>query len=177
MEKEFRAKEICELSGATKSQLSPWVAAGAIVPIKDDPRRGGVRIYSRQNLAVAMICKELANYSLPVREIATTVRLFENYNDNNIDSNVWLWLEKDPDMFLGVSRLGSFDYDNWRKKDHIKGVYMDGFLVNATQNRINADYLTTVLKEEALANFIKSVSSVIIIDLKSILEKAGMIEK
>lgn len=174
MEKEFRAKEICELSGATKSQLSPWVSAGAIVPLRDDPRRGGVRIYSRQNLAVAMICKELANYSLPVREIASTARLFGNYNDNN---NVWLLLEKDPDIFLGVSRLGSFDYDNWRKKDHIKGVYMDGFLVNATQNRINADYLTTVFKEEALANFIKSVPSVIIIDLKQILEKAGMIKE
>jgi len=169
MEKEFRAKEICELTGATKSQLSPWVSAGAIKPLKDDPRRGGVRIYSRQNLMEAMICKELANYSLPVRTIAETIVSMKEEKYFIQDINAWQKLKKDPDMLLVLVQTGT-DATNPIPPDLFEILYP-----GRSQTGKNAAYYVAVFKKEFFLEFINHFSSAIVVDLKKIIERAEMV--
>lgn len=68
--KTYHSKDIQRLARVTKMQLGHWVNVGAIIPLKDDPRRGGVRIFSQQNLVEAMICRELNYWRMEARSIA-----------------------------------------------------------------------------------------------------------
>jgi len=171
MEKEFRAKEICELSGATKSQLSPWVAAGAIKPLRDDPRRGGVRIYSIENLVEAMICKELANYSLPVRTIAETIVTMKEDIYYSPAMTGWQKMKKDPDMLLVLVQTGAAA-TNPIPPDLFKILFP-----GRSQTGKNAAYTVSVLTKEHFVEIIKHYSSAIVVDLKKIIKRAGMVKE
>jgi len=174
MEKEFRSKEICEKSGATRTQLSPWVAAGAIVPLIDDPRRGGVRIYSRQNLVEAMICKELANYSLPVRSIAEILKTMRNkrFKFGGIKENsrkVWEMLKENPVLCLLVGQEGSIVFPSGAEE--FKKRYP-----GRSRTGKNAVYIV-MLKERGDKYMATIFSSAILINLEPMLRLAGMIEE
>lgn len=177
METEFRAKEICELSGATKSQLSPWVAAGAIVPLRDDPRRGGVRVYSIRNLVEAMICKELAKYSFPVRSIAMTMAAM-NDKSRNMASGfrevAWESLKKNPNLLFCVFQISSLNIESARNEKYYKE--LSEAIANSPKGR-HATQWPYILKKEDILNVLSGVSSMIIIDLGLILYKAGICKK
>jgi DNA-binding transcriptional MerR regulator len=63
--KTYSSKEIQELAGVSKIQLIHWIDIGAIVPWKEDRRRGGKRLFNQQNLIEVLICRELNNFRLP----------------------------------------------------------------------------------------------------------------
>ena len=71
MEKaKYKSCDIMEQAGITKIQLSHWINMGAIDPLVDDRRRGGVRYFSQQNMVEALVCKALNGHRLPVNAIA-----------------------------------------------------------------------------------------------------------
>ena len=70
-------------------QLGHWVNVGAIIPLKDDPRRGGVRVFSQQNLIEAMICRELNYFRMEARSIAGPLGCLR-------DRQFWGRLAEDP---------------------------------------------------------------------------------
>jgi len=66
----FKSREIERMAGVSKIQLVHWINSGAITPLLDDRRRGGVRFFSRENLFEVIICKRLNEWRLPVHTIA-----------------------------------------------------------------------------------------------------------
>ena len=189
---EFKAKEVMELTGVPKARLGPWVAAGAIVPLKKDFRRGGVSIYSRQNLAEVLICKELSNHSLPVRTIVDVLGMMRDFPFSNKkdgtdeEKNAWERLEKTPAQFLCLAQCGSTfgRIPTNIPDDAPDAVYKEAydkvfklFYGDTPKNGKNAIYVGAIIKSSDLEGFIENASSTLIINLKPILEKAGMIKE
>lgn len=62
--KTYRSTDIQKIAKVTKMQLVHWSQTGAIVPLEDARGRGSRRLYSRQNLMEALICRELSKFSM-----------------------------------------------------------------------------------------------------------------
>ena len=196
----FKAKEVMELTGVPKSRLGPWVAAGAIVPLKEDFRRGGVNIYSRQNLAEVLICEKLSDYSVPVRGMVMTVKKMQDTSgvrivgiekgmedktvgefwtdkcrfEDVVVENAWQKLKKNPEMCLCLTKLKNI-------ANHLSGNPVPPYTVEDVYPGLNlrgrnSVYIPEVIKIEEIAKKLKDYSSLILIDLKPILKKAGMIK-
>ena len=116
----------------------------------------------------AMICKELANYSLPVRTIAETIVSMKEEKFNNQGINAWQILKKDPDMLLVLVQFGTFT------TDPMDPDLFELLFPGRSQSGKNAAYQLGVFKKEFFAEFINHFSSAIVVDLKKIVERAGM---
>jgi hypothetical protein len=66
---EFKSVQLMELTGLTKPQINHLVTKGCIKPAFDDPRRGGVRYYDRENLFEACASKVMLDSQLKVESI------------------------------------------------------------------------------------------------------------
>ena len=75
---EFSAVEVASHARVSRRQLIHWVEMRAIIPWKEDRRRGGRRFFNKQNLIEAMICRELNSYRVSVhlfKDILSGLRL------------------------------------------------------------------------------------------------------
>ncbi len=63
----YKSKELAERVGITTVQLAHWVNIGAIEPLINDRRRGGVRYFDGMNMFEAMICKQINEYRLSIQ--------------------------------------------------------------------------------------------------------------
>jgi DNA-binding transcriptional MerR regulator len=77
MEK-YKSADVIKITRVTKVQLNHWINMGAIKPLVDDKRRGGVRYFSKQNLVQAFICKHLNEYGLPVHKIKMALDMIKD---------------------------------------------------------------------------------------------------
>lgn len=200
----FKAKEVMELTGVPKSRLGPWVAAGAIVPLKEDFRRGGVNIYSRQNLAEVLICEKLSDHSLPVREMVRTVKNMQNTCGERIVGiekgmedkpavewwtdkcriehvvveNAWQKLKKNPEMCLCLTQIKNVrNLLGGGEAEPVPPFTLEDVWPGINRSGRNTTYYPDVIKIEEIAKKLKDYSSLILIDLKPIMKKAGMIKE
>ena len=198
----FKAKEVMELTGVPKSRLGPWVAAGAIVPLKEDFRRGGVNIYSRQNLAEVLICEKLSDYSVPVRGMVMTVKKMQDTRgvrivgiekgmedktvgefwtdkcrfEDVVVENAWQKLKKNPEMCLCLTQLKNV-VNQFPATKPILPYTLEDVWPGINRSGRNTTYHPDVIKIEEIAKKLKDYSSLILIDLKPIMKKAGMIKE
>lgn len=63
-DKTYRSTDIQKIAMVTKMQLVHWTQTGAIIPLEDARGRGSRRVYNRQNLMEALICRELSKFSI-----------------------------------------------------------------------------------------------------------------
>jgi hypothetical protein len=163
---ELKSRDIERMAGVSKIQLVHWINSNAIVPMKDDRRRGGVRYFSRQNLFEAMLCKQLNEWRLPVQTIAGIsqhVMLNNFFNQYKKDSNlVKPFLVAAP--FRGMK---GFSFDPVREK---AGKRFSKSLFQKIANTARPQ----IIAEDEIPNFLKKPTAfaAIIIDLKHIAEKA-----
>jgi len=173
--KTYGAKEISELSGATKMQLNHWVNYGAIIPAVDDPRRGGVRKYSKQNLAEAMVCKKLNDYQISARVIseATSHMRSQSFGKFGRERDAWQILEKNPKMFLGVSPIGHLSING----ESVPVELFSEIFPDHTLGGENALYTSIVFPKKDVLKSIENFYSMLLIDLEMIVRKSKIFEK
>jgi DNA-binding transcriptional MerR regulator len=84
----YKSKDILEKLGISKIQLSHWINKGAIIPHREDFRRGGSHEFNKQNLIEAAICKELSVLKIPVKSIVEALKMMREVHANLLkDSN------------------------------------------------------------------------------------------
>lgn len=103
VERTYRSRDIQEF-GISKIQLVHWVQVGAIIPLKDARGRGGRRVYSYQNLVEALICRELAKYSIETHVMRSLLEVLREDKIGVIGRNknvsFWDYIEQDKPNLL-----------------------------------------------------------------------------
>ena len=105
--KEYTTKNVQERGKVAKRILIHWVEQGVIIPVKEDRRRGGRRLFSQINLLEVLICRELSRFHLPVFDLRILVSSLREFN-------FWRALSKEikkhgqvPYLFFPASPFGS----------------------------------------------------------------------
>ena len=81
----FKSSEIQRLANISRIQLVHWVECGAIIPLEDIRGRGKCRIFNKQNLIEAIICRELKAYTIEVNILFTNF-LFIGHDSRQLDN-------------------------------------------------------------------------------------------
>jgi hypothetical protein len=142
----YRSKDILEKLGISKIQLSHWINKGAIIPYREDFRRGGSHEFNKQNLIEAAICKELSDLNIPVKSMVEGLKLMREYHGdllkerNNLKDMLLVYLSPAKFNFPGmkeyISQHPGLNFENpdapgLVKKENLLEMleYMQGFVV------------------------------------------------
>jgi DNA-binding transcriptional MerR regulator len=105
---EYTSSEVQKRANVAKRELIHWCETGAIRPVHDDRRRGGVRRFNQQNLIEAMICRELVQYGLQkwvFRALLDGLRIFKLWDHLQRGGEV-PFLAFPPLRHLGLETVG-----------------------------------------------------------------------